>query len=560
VQIRNDRPQVLVVGAGPTGLTAAMELSRLGIPVRIIDRASGRSATSRALAVQARTLELMEPRGVGAEMVRLGNPAYATTLYGRGRRLGAVRLDRIPSRFNYILLLAQAETERLLTAQLGAQGVRVERGLELVRIRQDAAAGRGAAGGSGGAGGVEVVLRTADGGEELARCAYLIDASGAHSAVRHELGLDFAGRQLVQSYLLGDLHLDGAIPPDELSIFMAREGFAALFPMTGRRFRVMATDPGGHAKDEAAPTLAELQRAYDHVSPLPVRLRDLVWSSRFRISSRHLSTLRAGNVFFGGDAAHIHSPAGGQGMNTGIQDMVNLCWKLALVLQGRAAPELLDTYQAERLPVIVKLVRATERATQLFNSSSWIAHQALSHLTPLALAAATVQAKATATVAEVASSYRTGPLAVPSTRAGDLRSGDRVPDLELSAGPDGGPARLHQLLDLAGLTLLSTAAELPASVRDAIRPWAGLVTVYPVTVAPPAAGSPGRDARIADSLRSDPALLLIRPDGHLAASAPLTRPGPLTSWLSRWCPPLASPSPPGLIPSGLPATSTTGMP
>jgi 2-polyprenyl-6-methoxyphenol hydroxylase-like FAD-dependent oxidoreductase len=548
VRTRNDRPEVLVVGAGPTGLTAAMELSRLGIPARIIDRASVPSATSRALAVQARTLELMEPRGVGAEMVQLGNPAYATTIYGRGRRLGAVRLDRIPSRFNYILLLAQAETERLLTAQLGAQGVRVERGLELVRIRQDATAG------------VEALLRTADGDEELARCAYLIDASGAHSAVRHELGLDFAGRQLVQSYLLGDLHLDGAIPPDELSIFMAREGFAALFPMTGRRFRVMATNPRRQANYEAAPTLAELQRAYDHVSPLPAHLRDLVWSSRFRISSRHLSTLRAGNVFFGGDAAHIHSPAGGQGMNTGIQDMVNLCWKLALVLQGRAAPELLDTYQAERLPVIAKLVRTTERATQLFNSDSWIAHQALSHLTPIALAAAPVQAKATATVAEVASSYRTGPLAAPSTHAGDLRSGDRVPDLELSAGPDGSPARLHQLLDLAGLTLVSTAAELPGSVRDAIRPWAGLVTVHPVTVAPPTAGSPRRDARIADSLRSDPALLLIRPDGHLAASAPLTRPGPLTGWLSRWCPPLASPSPAGLIPSGQPAASPTGMP
>ena len=256
--------EVLVVGAGPTGLTAAMELSRRGVGVRIIDRAPEPSTTSRALAVQARTLELMQPRGIGEEMVRLGNPARATALYGRGRRLAAVQLDRIPSRFNYVLLLAQAETERLLAAQLDAQGVLVERGVELVSLHQDTAAG-----------GVEALLRTPDGTEELARCAYLIDASGAHSTVRRVLELPFAGRELAQSYLLGDLCLDGAIPEDELSIFLAGNGFAAAFPMAGHRFRLMATDPDHHSKDETAPTLGELQRVYDRVSPIPARLRDL---------------------------------------------------------------------------------------------------------------------------------------------------------------------------------------------------------------------------------------------------------------------------------------------
>jgi len=255
-----------------------------------------------------------------------------------------------------------------------------------------------------------------------------------------------------------------AIPEDELSIFLARNGFVAAFPMAGHRFRLMATDPDHHSKDETAPTLGELQRVYDRVSPIPARLRDLVWSSRFRINSRHLTTLRVGRVFLGGDAAHIHSPAGGQGMNTGIQDMVNLCWKLALVLKGRGRPELLDTYEAERLPIITQLVRTTERATQLFNSTNWIVHQLLSRTAPFALAFDQVQANAVAAVGEVAASYRTGPLAAPRTRVGKLRSGDRVPDLELTTGTESHPVRLHQLLDLSGLTLLSTAADgrLPA--------------------------------------------------------------------------------------------------
>src|ERR1700729_1694352 len=348
-----------------------MEPSRLGVGVRIIDRAPEPSTTSRALAVQARTLELMQPRGIGEEMVRLGNPARATALYGRGRRLAAVQLDRIPSRFNYVLLLAQAETERLLAAQLEAQGVLVERGVELVSLHQDTAAG-----------GVEALLRTSDGTEELARCAYLIDASGAHSTVRRMLELPFAGRELAQSYLLGDLYLDGAIPEDELSIFLASNGFAAAFPMAGHRFRLMATDPDHHSKDETAPTLGELQRVYDRVSPIPARLRDLVWSSRFRINSRHLTTLRVGSVFLGGDAAHIHSPAGGQGMNTGIQDMVNLCWKLAFVIKRQASAKLLETYSDDRIPVIRDVLTKTEGLTDAIGSENALFRSVFSYIAP----------------------------------------------------------------------------------------------------------------------------------------------------------------------------------
>ncbi|MDT5298708.1 MAG: hypothetical protein QOG79_1950, partial [Mycobacterium sp.] len=307
---------VLVVGAGPTGLTAAVELSRLGIDVRIVDRAAAPSTTSRALGVQARTVELLRPRGVADDMLRLGNRASATTLYAGGRRLTGIELHRMPSEFNFLLMLAQSETERLLTEQLGRQGVTVERGVEFVSLTQDNAA-------------AQVVLRDADGRVETVTASYVIAADGAHSPVRKSLGLGFEGRSLAQNYVLGDVHLAGGVPQDQLSIFLAPKGFLAVFPMGDGRFRFMATDPDGITGDVDEPSLEDIQRLYDRTAHIGAQLYDLNWSSRFRISSRHMSTLRAGRVFFGGDAAHVHSPAGGQGMNAGIQDMINLGWKVA---------------------------------------------------------------------------------------------------------------------------------------------------------------------------------------------------------------------------------------
>jgi 2-polyprenyl-6-methoxyphenol hydroxylase-like FAD-dependent oxidoreductase len=190
---------VLIVGAGPTGLTAALELSRLGIGVRIVDRAPERSLTSRALGIQARTVELLRVRGVGDEMLQLGNRARATTLYSRGEKLAAIELHRMPSQFNYVLLLAQSDTERLVTEQLSRQGIKVERGVELITLTRRCD-------------GVSAVLRSGDGAEEALDASYLIAADGSHSMIRKTLGLPFTGVSLTQNYVLGDLHLAGDIP------------------------------------------------------------------------------------------------------------------------------------------------------------------------------------------------------------------------------------------------------------------------------------------------------------------------------------------------------------
>ena len=387
---------VLVVGAGPTGLTAAIELSRLGVEVRIVDRATAPSTTSRALGVQARTIELLRPRGVADEMLRLGNRVSATTLYADGRRLAGIELHRMPSEFNFILMLAQSETERLLTEQLQRQGVTVERGVEFVSLTQDGEA-------------AHVVLRHAGGRMENVTASYVIAADGSHSPIRKSLGLGFEGRSLAQSYVLGDVHLAGAVPQDQLSIFLAPNGFLAVFPMGDGRFRFMATDPDGVTGDADEPSLEDIQRLYDRTAHVPAQLYGLNWSSRFRINSRHMGTLRSGRVFFGGDAAHVHSPAGGQGMNAGIQDMINLGWKLAMVLRGAARPELLDTYESDRLPVIRQLVTMTERATKVFNSTNPIAHALLVRIAPALLSRSAVQDKAAPRLGQIAASYRGTP-------------------------------------------------------------------------------------------------------------------------------------------------------
>lgn len=274
------------------------------------------------------------------------------------------------------------------------------------------------------------------------------------------------------------------------------------------RFRFMATDPDGLTGADDTPTLPDIQQLYDRTVHVPATLYDLNWSSRFRINSRHTSTLRSGRVFFGGDAAHVHSPAGGQGMNAGIQDMINLGWKLAMVYRGAARPELLDTYQTDRLPVIEDLVAMTERATKVFNSTSPLAHTALTKLAPIALSCDGIQDKAVPRLGQIAASYRGAPLAEGGGSLGGLRAGDRVPDAVLD------DCRLYDLLDPARLTLMLTGEHEPANA------WQDSVAVRRVPA--------GTDVVPHDSW------LLVRPDGYLAAAGHVRDVRRLQTWCGRW--------------------------
>ena len=505
---------VLIVGAGPTGLTAALELSRLGIPVRLVDKAAGPSTTSRALAVQSRTLELLAQRGLAEPLVAAGNPAHRATIYADNKELGGVDLRRIPSRYNFILLLAQSETEGFLREALAQHQVEPEWGTTFTGF--EARPG----------GGIRADLTRTDGPAETYEAAYLISAEGSHSVARHALNLSFEGKTLGQHYALGDLHLDGDVPEDELSIFTATDGFAALFPMRGGRFRLMVTDPG-HDKTDAPPTLAELQAILDHLIPNRAKLRDMVWSSRYGINSRMMHTLRVDDVFFGGDAAHIHSPAGGQGMNTGIQDMLNLAWKLALVLRGQARPALLDTYEPERLQLIAKLLATTEKSTDLFNSTNPLVHWLLKILLPPVLGLSFVQQQSTAILSETANEYDHSALNGPGSPVGTLAAGQRLPDTNLRVQAAGGPAgRLYELLSPACFTVLVVnGLPLPTGLAS----WPDLIhglTLTPLTAAD--------HAEFAQLFGEQPAFVLVRPDAYVASSGGAGEVAAMERWLTDW--------------------------
>ena len=517
---------VLVVGAGPTGMTAAMELSRLGVAVRLVDRLLEPSTTSRALAVQARTLELLEPRGLTGEMRRIGNIGRAATIYGDGGVLGRVDLSLIESRYNYILLLSQAETERLLREQLGRQGVAIERGTELIAFAQSDETGERADGW------VTAVLRDREGRLEELEAAYVISAEGAHSLMRHTLGLGFKGKALGESYALADLYLDGAIPDDELSIFTGDDGFLAVFPMGNRHFRFIASTAHGEAERSAEPTLEELQALYERRSHVPVRLRDMTWSSRFRINSRMLERLRVGRVFFAGDSAHIHSPAGGQGMNTGIQDMINLGWKLAMVVKGQASPALLDTYEEDRLPVIRGVVSKTEAATDVLNSESALVHGLIKHVAPLLLHRGFVQHMGTGMIGEVAWGYRASSLSETAQAAGELKAGDRLPDLEVTvAGGRYGEVRtvrMYELLELSRCTLLVVRAQGSGLAwAGEVQPWGEVLTTHVVS---------GESRALRALLGEGGRLVVVRPDAYVGWVGFEEDLPALLSWLGRWFP------------------------
>ena len=513
--------RVLIVGAGPTGLTAALELSRLGIAVRIIDKQAAPPTTSRAVGVQARTLELLELRGLADEMVRLGNPGLAASFYGGGKCVFRLDFTRIDSRYHYLLFISQAETERILRTAVEKQGVRIERGVELVGLAQDVP--------SPDPNPVRVVLRHADGRQEQAQAPWLISAEGAHSTARATVVLPFEGKTRDEQYALGDLHIDGELAETDLHIFSSAHGFLGLFPMGDRRFRLMASIPLSRPSKDAPPVLPELQEIYDERSQVPARFRDMSWSSWFHINSRMVARLKVGRLLLGGDAAHIHSPAGAQGMNTGIQDMINLAWKLALVLKGQAPSALLDTYEQERLPVIRDVLAHTEGLTNVIASEK--------QFLPWAQEAAMTQDTIATRMCQLAIGYRESPLSATYLKEG-LHAGDRVPDLPVRYRCDGDDdwqeRTLYSLLDPSRFTLLAVhsaeSAAATADLHDAMRPWRPLIGVVELGHAQEAARE-----RFETLFGRSNGVFLVRPDGYVGfASGERAWPRQLDAYCRLW--------------------------
>ncbi|MES9536805.1 FAD-dependent oxidoreductase [Actinomadura sp. NPDC000600] len=337
---------VLVIGAGPVGLSLAASLRQKGVDAVLLDKAAEGANTSRAAVVHARTLEALRELKVTDELVERGIIVPRFTVRERDRVLLTVEFGDLPTEFPYTLLVPQNVTEEILLARLQQEGGLVHRPFEVTGLEQDG----------------EGVTATLAGGEQI-RAAYAVGTDGMHSIVREHAGIAFEGDAYPQSFVLADVHLDWAGGSEEVMLFFSAEGVTVVAPLPGGRHRIVAT------VDEAppAPTAADVQTLLDARGPKqhPARVKDVVWSSRFRVHHRLAAHYRAGRVFLAGDSAHVHSPAGGQGMNTGIQDALNLAGKLAAVLGDGAPDSVLDEYEAERRPVAEQVVAFTDRMTHV---------------------------------------------------------------------------------------------------------------------------------------------------------------------------------------------------
>ena len=407
--------EVLIVGAGPTGLSLAITLRRYGVPVRVVDRAVQPSTVSKALALWSASLEALQGMGVIDQFVAEGQRLNALCVGDGERRLATLAVgEGIDSPFPFPLLLPQSRTEQLLTARLAALGVAIERNVELVGLAQDAS-------------GVTATLRHADGQDEVVRTKYLAGCDGARSAVRQTLEIPFEGYTEPQTFLLADVRIDGG-DLDHRSIYLWWHdgGTIALFPFGDDVWRVFSMRGGDAAKDDAPATLEEIQLCVDRFGPRGLRLSDPSWLSIFRINERLAARYRVGRCFLAGDAAHIHSPAGGQGMNTGIQDAVNLGWKLAYTLNGVGNSEvLLDSYEAERRPIARAVVEAAAQKQHLAFGASKLTSRVRNMAVSIFGNIPAVHRKLQVELSETEFVYRDGPLVA----LGDGKRGGKRTDV-----------------------------------------------------------------------------------------------------------------------------------
>jgi len=493
---------VLVVGAGPTGLMLANQLARRGVRVRIIDRHAGPARESRALGVQARTLEIYSHLGIADQAVALGNRADGAVLWAQGRRAARVPLGdlgRDISPYPYLLVLGQDDNERLLGDALRTRGVDVQWNTELVGLAQ-------------GTDHVTARVKNPDGMHGDVTVPWLAGCDGARSSVRELSGIAFEGAPYQHVFFVADVQMTGSMVPDLLNVYLWRSGFHLLFPMRGTdHWRIVGILPP-HLRGRDDLTFEDTIPALRHEAGPELSFQSCNWYSTYRIHHRRAARFRDRRCFLLGDAAHVHSPVGGQGMNTGLQDAYNLAWKLALVVSGRAGAALVHSYEDERLPVANHLLRRTDRLFSLVVSDSWLAGLVRTRVMPkimgLALRTTAVQRILFRTISQTGIRYRSSPLseALPDLPEDGPRAGDRFPWLRLSFRSNGSTEDLFGKLDDTRFSLLVFGQAAPPG---GIPELGELVHVLEVPV------DPDNDRELARAEIPRPSFYLVRPDGHV---------------------------------------------
>src|SRR5262249_20034221 len=421
---------VLIIGAGPTGLVLALWLMRLGVRGRIFDKTAEPGTTSRAVAVQARTLELYRQVDLSGAVVEAGVKVAGANLWVGGAKAARVPLGRMGeglSPFPYTLTYPQDAHERLLIERLAARGVKVERRTELVRFEQHPEK-------------VRAVLKRADGAEEICDAAYLAGCDGAQSTVREGLATGFPGGTYAGLFYVADVDAAGPAADGEIHVDVEEADFLAVFPLKGTgRLRLIGPVSWEPDREHSELTFEDVSKRA--VGNLQLTIATVNWFSTYHVHHRVAARFRAGRAFLLGDAAHVHSPVGGQGMNTGIGDAVNLAWKLAAVLNGGARDSLLATYELERIGFARRLVATTDRGFTVVTKQGavarWVRTRLVPLLAPVLFRLAPVRRLLFHTVSQIGVNYRHSPLSVGV--AGAVRGGDRLPWVETEPGQDNFP-------------------------------------------------------------------------------------------------------------------------
>lgn len=356
------KTDVIIVGAGPTGLSLACQFVRYGVDFVIVEKREGVTDYSKAIGVHARTLEIYEQLGLAQKAVERGAIAGKARVIADGEMRGEFDLSRIGeglSPFPFVLMLEQSKNERLLDEYLQNHQRQVLWNAELESFSQ-------------GAEGVTARIKLAGGAAQTIEAKYLVGCDGPKSSVRQRLGLEFSGSTFERMFYVADAQVDWQFSHDALYVCLSKNSFLLFFPLKGeRRWRIVGTFPEEFAKDEGDVLYEEIEGRIKEEAKLELDITNVEWFSTYKVHTRHVSNFSKGRCFLAGDAAHIHSPAGAQGMNTGIQDAYNLAWKMALVLRGKADETLLDTYNEERLENAINLLQTTDRLFQFAAGTDW---------------------------------------------------------------------------------------------------------------------------------------------------------------------------------------------
>ena len=457
---------VLIVGAGPVGLFLANECARRNMRWRLIEERSSQSEHSKALAIFPRTLEIFDMAGIVAPFLEKANRVTKVTVMIRDHRLAHMTFEPDESPYPFVAMVPQDVTERLLLEQLRRKGGDVEYEAKFILAEQDDQH-------------VDVTIEN-KGKSTQVRAAVVVGCDGAHSAVRHQLNLPFEGAEYQGSFLLADVETNDALPADEMQLCPSEFGPVAIFPMSPTRRRVVATVENTEGD---VPSLDLVRKVLAQRAPGAIEARALHWSSYFRIHHRQVARLRQARMFIAGDAAHIHSPFGGQGMNTGLHDVWNLVWKLDLFLKGCGNEELLDSYGSERLPVIRNVIETTDLLTKVMGTPNKFAQAVRNTVIPMVSRLSPFQHAFVQRLSELGVAYRGSPIVEgPGQRYFDdsMRGGEGI--------------RSHFLLILG----IETEPSAKDAARQLAESFSDLV-----------------ELRFAH----DQGLMLVRPDGYIAYSS-----------------------------------------